>query len=114
MTRPDQGVAAWWTTGPVWTHLHLPVEVRLVFVHIDVVERILPEPGVDGESVLVRPFSDRRQRNGLVEEATRVSTSASGPSEPPAIITLVQFIVIISAHTSHMTMVHNRVIGGEY
>lgn len=38
--------------------MNLPVEVRLVFIHIDVVEWILPEPSVDSESVLVWPFGN--------------------------------------------------------
>lgn len=46
----------------------LPVEVRFVFIHIDVVERILSEPGVDGETVLVGPFGYWWQCYGLVED----------------------------------------------
>lgn len=49
--------------------LDSPVEVRFVFVHIDVVEWILSEPGVDGKSVLVRPFGYWRQCNGLQRKA---------------------------------------------
>lgn len=45
-----------------------PVKVRFVFIHIDVVEWILSEPGVDGESVLVRPFGNGWQCNSLAEE----------------------------------------------
>lgn len=45
--------------------LDSPVEVWFVFVHIDVVEWILSEPGVDSKSVLVRPFGYRWQCNGL-------------------------------------------------
>lgn len=48
--------------------LYLPVQVRFVFIHIDVVERILSEPGVDGETVLVRPFGYWWQSYGLVED----------------------------------------------
>lgn len=44
---------------------YLPIEVRFVFIHIDVVEWILSEPGVDSESVLVRPFGNWRQCYGL-------------------------------------------------
>lgn len=46
----------------------LPVEVWFVFIHVDVVERILSEPGVDGKAVLVRPFGYWWQRYGLVED----------------------------------------------
>ena len=48
----------------------LPIEIGLVFGHVDVVEGVLSEPSVEGESILVRPFSDRWQRYSL-EESTR-------------------------------------------
>lgn len=47
---------------------YLPVEVRFVFIHVDVVEWILSEPSVDSESVLVRPFGNWRQCYGLGED----------------------------------------------
>lgn len=55
--------------------LDSPVEVWFVFVHIDVVERILSEPGVDGESILVRPFGYWWQCNGLWEKTGIYITS---------------------------------------
>lgn len=60
---------------------YLPVEVWFVFVHIDVVEWILSEPGVDGESVLVRPFGYWRQCYGLGED-THIRSSI-GSVYPP-------------------------------
>lgn len=47
---------------------NLPIEVWFVFVHVYVVQRILSEPSVDSEPVLVRPFGNRWQCNGLKEE----------------------------------------------
>lgn len=46
----------------------LPVEVRLVLVYIDIVERVHTEPGVESEAILVRPLSNGRQGNGLGRE----------------------------------------------
>lgn len=42
-------------------HRYLPVQVRLVFVYVDVVERIHADPCVERKPILVRPFSYRRQ-----------------------------------------------------
>lgn len=47
---------------------YLPVEVRLVFVYIDVVERIHAEPRVECEPILVRPFCNGRQSYSLLGE----------------------------------------------
>ena len=45
---------------------YIPVEVRLVLVYVDVVERVHAQPGVEGKAVLVRPFGYWRQRYRLV------------------------------------------------
>ena len=50
--------------------LDLPIEVWFVFIHIDVVEWVLSEPGVDSESILVRPFGYWWQRYGLGRKIT--------------------------------------------
>lgn len=42
-----------------------PVEIGLVLVHVDVVEWVLSEPRVDGESVLIRPFGNWWQSYSL-------------------------------------------------
>lgn len=37
-----------------------PVEIRLVLVHVDVIQRIHSEPGVERKPVLIRPLGNRR------------------------------------------------------
>lgn len=43
---------------------HSPVQVRLLALDVDRVDRIEPEPGGEGEPALVRPLGQRRQHYG--------------------------------------------------
>lgn len=56
-------------------HCYLPVQVRLVLVYIDVVERIHAEPRVECKAILVRPFCYRRQSYSLLERQIQTEKS---------------------------------------